>query len=167
MELLFWCQQKVVYNLMDHPAETAPSLFTSMNWKVAMILPSSSSACLLCCFKKLSSADVGLWRLTGFGTRGDPLAVKIDANANKITKSISSSRWEICQTRRIVVELQTEFLALKHESRILRHSSNPVCGFSLMEQVRLCAVWPMENWLGSSLNQIQGWTLSENRTLVL
>ena len=52
----------------------------------------------------------------------------------------------------------TEILALKHESRILRHSSNPVCGFSMMEQVRLCAVWPMENWLGSSLNQIQGWT---------
>ena len=50
-----------------------------------------------------------------------------------------------------------EFLALKHESRILGHSSNPSCGFSMMEQVRLCAVWPMENWLGSSLNQIQGW----------
>ena len=23
---------------------------------------------------------------------------------------------------------------------------------------RLCAVWPTENWLGSSLNPIQGWT---------
>ena len=34
----------------------------------------------------------------------------------------------------------------------------PVCGFSMMDQVRLCAVWPMENWLGSSLNQIHGWT---------
>ena len=31
-----------------------------------------------------------------------------------------------------------EFLALKQESRILAHSSNPVCGFSIMEQVRLC-----------------------------
>ena len=51
-----------------------------------------------------------------------------------------------------------EFLALKLESRILRQSSNPVSGFSMMEQVRLCAVWPMENWLGSSLNQTQGWT---------
>ena len=30
-----------------------------------------------------------------------------------------------------------EFLALKHESNILGHSSNPVCGFSMMEQVRL------------------------------
>ena len=51
-----------------------------------------------------------------------------------------------------------DILALKHKSRILGHSSNPVCGFSMMEQVRLCAVWPLENWLGSSLNQIQGWT---------
>ena len=51
-----------------------------------------------------------------------------------------------------------EFLALKHKSRLLGHSSNPVCGFSMMEQVWLCAVWPTENWLGPSLNQIQGWT---------
>ena len=28
----------------------------------------------------------------------------------------------------------------------------------MMEHVRLCAVWLMENWLGSSLNQTQGWT---------
>ena len=30
---------------------------------------------------------------------------------------------------------ETEFLALKHESRILGLSSNPVCGLSIMEQV--------------------------------
>ena len=53
---------------------------------------------------------------------------------------------------------EAELFALKHKSRILRHLSNPVCGFSMMEQGRLCAVLPMENWLGSSLNQIQGWT---------
>ena len=52
----------------------------------------------------------------------------------------------------------SEFLGLKHESRILRHSSNPVCCFFMIEQVRLCAVWFAENWLGSSLNQIQVWT---------
>ena len=51
------------------------------------------------------------------------------------------------------VALHTEFLALKHEGRILGHSCNPVHGFSVMEQVILCAVW-----LGSSLNQIQGLT---------
>ena len=56
------------------------------------------------------------------------------------------------------VTFPSESIALKHESRILGHSSNPVCGFSMMEQVRLCAVLPMENWLGSSLNQIQVWT---------
>ena len=50
-----------------------------------------------------------------------------------------------------------EFVALKQESRILVPSSNPVCGFSRMEQVRLGAVWPMENCPGSSFNQIQGW----------
>ena len=38
-----------------------------------------------------------------------------------------------------------EFLALKHESRILGHGFNPVCGFSMLEKVRICAVWPMAN----------------------
>ena len=38
---------------------------------------------------------------------------------------------------------------------LLRHI---LCGFSMTEQVRLCAVWPMENWLVYSLNQIQCWT---------
>ena len=28
----------------------------------------------------------------------------------------------------------------------------------MMEQVKLCAVLPRENWLGASLNKIQGWT---------
>ena len=46
---------------------------------------------------------------------------------------------------------------LKHDSRIIRQSSNTVCGFSMKEQVRLCAVWPTENWLGSSMNHIQDW----------
>ena len=60
-----------------------------------------------------------------------------------------------------------ELLALKHKSRILGHSSNPVCmcGLSMMEQVRLCAVRPMENWLCSSLNPLG--PLSENPSLVL
>ena len=57
--------------------------------------------------------------------------------------------------RQQLARLPAEFLALKHESRIIGHSSCLACGFSMMEQVRLCAVWPTENWLGSSLNQIQ------------
>ena len=63
-----------------------------------------------------------------------------------------SCTWIWTQTHR-----SPEFLALKHEPRILGHAFNPVCGFSMMEQVRLCAVWPIDNWLGSSLNQIPGW----------
>ena len=50
-----------------------------------------------------------------------------------------------------------EFLALKHDSRIFGQTSSP-CGFSMMEHVRLCAEWPIENWLGSSLNLIRGST---------
>ena len=34
-----------------------------------------------------------------------------------------------------------DILFLKHDSSILRWSSNPVRDFSMMEQVRLCAVW--------------------------
>ena len=38
----------------------------------------------------------------------------------------------------------------------------------MMEQVRLCAVWPTENWLASSLNHIQGWaTVRESYSRVL
>ena len=33
-----------------------------------------------------------------------------------------------------------EILVQKDESRVLGHSSNPVCRFSMMEQVRICAV---------------------------
>ena len=53
---------------------------------------------------------------------------------------------------------KAEFLTRKHKSRILGHSFIPVCGFSMIEQVRLCAVCPIENWLGSSLNHIQART---------
>ena len=58
--------------------------------------------------------------------------------------------WQKCLNN----QFASEFLALKHESRILGHSSNPVSGFSMIELVRLCDVWPMENWLGFSLNLI-------------
>ena len=55
--------------------------------------------------------------------------------------------------------LSADNLFLKHDSSILRQSesSNPVCGFSMMVQVRLFAVWSTENWLCSSMNHIQGW----------
>ena len=50
-----------------------------------------------------------------------------------------------------------EIYSEDHESSIFRQSSNPVCGLSMMEQVRLCAVWPTENRLGSSMNYTQDW----------
>ena len=65
-----------------------------------------------------------------------------------------SAREKVC-TRSLPSFPVPEFLALKQKNRILGHSYNPVCGFSMMEQVTLCAVWPLENWLGSFLNQIQ------------
>ena len=57
----------------------------------------------------------------------------------------------------VCLPLCSDILFLKHVCGVLRQSSNPVCGFSMMEQVRLCAVSPTENWLGSSRNHIQGW----------
>ena len=38
----------------------------------------------------------------------------------------------------------SDILFLKLDSRIIRLSSNPVCGFSTMGLVRLCAAWPYE-----------------------
>ena len=52
---------------------------------------------------------------------------------------------------------QSDIPFLKQACSILRHPSNPVCGFSMMEHVRLCASWPTENWLGSSMSHMQGW----------
>ena len=49
--------------------------------------------------------------------------------------------------------LRPDPLFLKHFSRILRKT---VCGFSITEQVRVCAVWPTENWLLSFLVRILG-----------
>ena len=49
-----------------------------------------------------------------------------------------------------------EVLALKLESRNFRQPTNPASGFSVLEQVRFFAIWPTDNWLGSSLNQMQG-----------
>ena len=49
------------------------------------------------------------------------------------------------------IHMISEIYSEEHTSIIFRLSSNPVSGFSMMEQVRLCAIWPMETWLGSWL----------------
>ena len=52
-------------------------------------------------------------------------------------------------------QASSDILFLKHACSILRQSSYPVCGFSMMKQFRLCAVWRTKIWLGSSMNHIQ------------
>ena len=47
------------------------------------------------------------------------------------------------------------YLYLRYISKV-SSPTLPLCGFSLMEQVRLCAVWTMDSWLGSSRNNTQG-----------
>ena len=44
----------------------------------------------------------------------------------------------------------TDIVDPEHESSIFRSFILPCMWFSMMEQVRLCAVWPTENWLGTS-----------------
>ena len=51
------------------------------------------------------------------------------------------------QSNRADERICPDILFLKHVGSILRQSSNPVSGFSMMEQVRLCAVWSTLNWL--------------------
>ena len=50
----------------------------------------------------------------------------------------------------IAAAQHADILFLKHACSTLRQS----CGFSMMEQVRLRAVWPMENWLASPMNHM-------------
>ena len=104
------------------------------------------------------------------GTENVMIFLRNELNTQQIIFANSARIWQRYRTPRLeekkeddrlalsqlhIVCCLPDFLALNHKSRILGHSSNPVCGFSIMEQVRLCAVWLME---GSSLNHIQGWT---------
>ena len=68
-----------------------------------------------------------------------------------------SRYWYSCRRQVTCWLLRADIIALNHVSRIRWQSSKPVCGLSMMEQARLCAIWPMENWLGTSMNHIQGW----------
>ena len=74
-------------------------------------------------------------------------------NSSRLGQSFSLSRQAVTalvarsgSANQRTDERQADVLFLKHASSIFRQSSNPVCGFSRMEQVRLCAVWPMA-WL--------------------
>ena len=55
----------------------------------------------------------------------------------------------------LAAALGPDILFLKHDSSIFRQSCNPASGFSMMEQVKLCAVCLIENWLGSSMYRVE------------
>ena len=61
------------------------------------------------------------------------------------TSNLTFDQYRYYLFKEVRKDCKAEFLALKHESRILGQSFYPVCGFSRMGQVRLCAVWPMDN----------------------
>ena len=74
-----------------------------------------------------------------------------DVTYYECTWDYSNTPW--CSTK--VDPSGAEIYSKDHDSSIFRQSYNPVCGFSVLKQVRLCAVLPTENWLGSSTNHIQ------------
>ena len=107
------------------------------------------------------------------GTENVMIFLRNELNTQQIIFANSARIWQRYRTPRLeekkeddrlalsqlhIVCCLPDFLALNHKSRILGHSSNPVCGFSMLEHVWLCAGWPMGNRFGSSLNQILGWT---------
>ena len=76
----------------------------------------------------------------------------------RLTSSYSSSSssfslWRGMRSLVTPAALVTDILFLNHDSSILRQSPDPACGFSMMEQVMLCAVWPMENWIEPDTGQ--------------
>ena len=46
--------------------------------------------------------------------------------------------WRRGRERMFFLMSKVDILFLKHASSLFRQSSNPVCGFSMMEQVSLC-----------------------------
>ena len=70
-----------------------------------------------------------------------------------ITQCCQVSLW-IRKSRNHTSSLQSTRVAY------LDQSSNPVCGFSMTEQIRLCAVCPIENLLGTSKTTYRvGWMI--------
>ena len=83
------------------------------------------------------------WKSASFSLR---LSVKHSLPPQNTNVSLCcwyAALWRSLETYSCVstpLTLGIERLALKHESRIIGHSSNPVCGFSMMKQVRLCCL---------------------------
>ena len=80
-------------------------------------------------------------------------------NSSRLGQSFSLSRQAVTalvarsgSANQRTDERQADILFLKHANSILRQSSTPICGFSMMDQGGLCAVWP-------TYRQIFGWLL--------
>ena len=61
----------------------------------------------------------------------------------------------LCLEDGSIHRFKADILFLQHACSILIPTLYVV--FSVMEQVRLCAVWPTENWLDSSMNHRKSW----------
>ena len=88
---------------------------------------------------------------------GEEYELECQSRGSKPAAEVTWYKGHVAYDAQFVRVGETDILSLKHDSRIFRQSSNPVCGFSTMEQSRLCAGWPTDNWLGSSMKNIQGW----------
>ena len=105
----------------------------------------------VCLFNSLlSSVAVSVYDFTAFSTgsskRNGAKFRELSLNFPKLADWLCMG-WPSC-----LAALGREF---SNRGTFLLH--DPVCGFSMMEQVSLCPVWLTENWLGSSINHIQGW----------
>ena len=96
--------------------------------------------------KKLQSAESELAKIRGeistdaSSSQSSDQMTSLQAEVDNCLRQMSEERERFSAESEAWVRFISECLDLKHESRILGHSSNPGCGFSMMEQVRLGAL---------------------------
>ena len=164
-----WIKLNIFLGICHHPPCCTPEFFWfHLSNFFSLLLVEAWTPCLwlnLASWAFRNTWNLNFWRCQCSTVTGKSLVFVVfcccctadsqpDEDRNQLNNNLKINELDIFASD----SLGSEFLALKQESRIIGHSSNPVCGFSMMELVRLCAVWPTENWLGSSLYQIRGWT---------
>ena len=96
--------------------------------------------------KRMRPSKIDKW-LCHFASIAPPFA----RATTSTTTQIERRRWEYFVTS-ITDDIAcyvADILFPKHDSSIFRQPSNPVCGFSKMEQL-----FDPQNWLGSSMNHM-------------
>ena len=122
-----------------HPVSTVLKFFIDLDLLIQILLVQ----------KKLKSAESELAKIRGeistdaSSSQSSDQMTSLQAEVDNCLRQMSEERERFSAEGEAWVRFISEVLALKHESRILGHSSIHLCGFSMMEQVRLCAVWPM------------------------